>query len=79
MTIDKGEEMPGHLACKNNGSLHKLDDGENLISQMSNYFEFLSKNTFNKEPLWTAPYLDAWGLGLMVTVAIPAISKVTGR
>ncbi|KAJ8032799.1 Voltage-dependent calcium channel subunit alpha-2/delta-2 [Holothuria leucospilota] len=78
MTIDKGEELPGRLACKNNGSLHKLDDGENLISQMSNYFEFLSKNTFNKEPLWTAPYLDAWGLGLMVTVAIPAISKVTG-
>ena len=50
-------------------------DGENLIRQMDNYFSFLSTNTLSAAPgLWTDPYLDAWGLGLMVTYAIPAFS-----
>ncbi len=53
--------------------------GENLISQMSNYFDFLGTNVKKSEGLWTSPYLDAWGLGLMVTHAIPCISQVDGR
>lgn len=57
----------------------KLNTGENLISKMSNYFEFLSSNAETTKALWTSPYLDAWGLGIMVTHAIPVISKRTGR
>ena len=53
--------------------------GENLISQMSNYFEFLSQNAEPTEALWTSPYLDAWGLGIMLTHAIPVNSKITGK
>ena len=58
--------------------MKKLVTGENLISQMRNYFDFLSLNAKNSEGLWTSPYLDAWGLGLMVTHAIPCISKLNG-
>ncbi len=47
--------------------------------QMSNYFDFLGRNVKKSEGLWTSPYLDAWGLGLMVTHAIPCISRVDGR
>ncbi len=79
LTQDEGEEFPGRLACRHRGSLKKLMTGENLISQMSNYFDFLGSNVKKSEGLWTSPYLDAWGLGLMVTHAIPCISQVDGR
>lgn len=75
---DDAEEFPGKLACDHRGSMVKLTIGENLISQMNNYFDFLSSNAKSTEPLWTSPYLDAWGLGLMVTYAVPVISKQYG-
>ena len=52
--------------------------GENLITQMDNYFNFLAGSAKNRKGLWTSPYLDAFGLGLMVTHAIPCISSVDG-
>ncbi|XP_060584904.1 voltage-dependent calcium channel subunit alpha-2/delta-3-like [Ruditapes philippinarum] len=76
---EDAEMFPGKLACSHGGSMLKLTTGENLISQMSNYFEFLSSNAKTTKALWTSPYLDAWGLGIMVTHAIPVISKVTKR
>jgi voltage-dependent calcium channel alpha-2/delta-3 len=76
LTIDDGEELPGKLACNNMGSFKKLEDGENLISKMSNYYEFLSSSTYTKEHgLWTSPYIDSGGLGLTITYAVPAVSK----
>ncbi|XP_063967969.1 voltage-dependent calcium channel subunit alpha-2/delta-3-like [Lytechinus pictus] len=78
LTKDDGEEFPGKLACDHRGNMRKLENGEDLISQMEDYFKFLSNNSLNTDGLWTAPYLDSWGLGLMVTIAIPAISQVTG-
>lgn len=76
LTIDEGEELPGKLACSNGGSFRKLTDGENLISKMSNYYEFLSSSTYsNEQGLWTSPYIDSGGLGLTITYAVPAISR----
>ncbi len=47
-----------YKACDNRGSFKKLDDGENLISKMSNYYEYLSSSTYSKEQgLWTSPYI----------------------
>jgi len=79
LVVDDGEAFPGRLACGHRGSFRKLINGENLLSQMSNYFEFLSGNSKNSNGLWTSPYLDAWGLGLLVTHAIPCLSKVDGK
>ena len=76
---EDAEIFPGRLACRHGGSLLKLTSGENLISQMSNYFEFLSSNAEPTQALWTSPYLDAWGLGIMLTHAIPVNSKITGK
>jgi voltage-dependent calcium channel alpha-2/delta-3 len=77
LTIDDGEQLPGHLACENRGSFKKLEDGENLISKMSNYYEFLSSSTFTREHngVWTSPYIDAGGLGLTLTYAVPVVSR----
>ncbi|KAI8499268.1 hypothetical protein Bbelb_230320 [Branchiostoma belcheri] len=79
LTVDDGEEFPGKLACDNRGSMKKLFDTNNIISQMDNYFDFLSANVQTDQGRWTAPYLDAWGLGLMVTFTVPAISKITNK
>ena len=79
LTKDDGELFPGKLACDHDGSMKKLYNGENLISQMVNYFEFLSSNSKNTVGLWTSPYLDAWGLGLMLTHAVPCVSKLSNK
>ncbi|KAK3089549.1 hypothetical protein FSP39_004513 [Pinctada imbricata] len=72
---EDAEVFPGKLACTHRGSFVKLSTGENLIFQMRNYFDFLSSIAKSTEPLWTSPYIDAWGLGIMVTYAIPVLSK----
>lgn len=80
LTADDGEEFPGKLACDNEGFMKKLTDEENIISQMQDYYSFLASNTISiSNVTWTSPYLDASGLGLMVTVAIPVISKITNK
>ncbi|GFO18775.1 voltage-dependent calcium channel subunit alpha-2/delta-2-like [Plakobranchus ocellatus] len=99
LIVEDAEKFPGQLACDHNGSMKKLLTGENLITQMANYFEFLSEiaitsntvmrktkreapekeSTFAENALWTAPYLDSWGLNLMITYAVPVTSKLTGK
>ena len=81
LTLDEGEAFPGKLACSHRGTMTKLTSGENLISHMHDYFHFLSANVAQatRQGLWTSPYLDAWGLGLMVTYALPCVSKIDGR
>lgn len=77
---DEGEEFPGKLACDNEGYMKRLTDEEDIISQMQDYYSFLASNTISiSNVTWTSPYLDASGLGLMVTVAMPVISKVTNK
>ncbi|XP_013386854.1 voltage-dependent calcium channel subunit alpha-2/delta-2 [Lingula anatina] len=79
LTKEDGEIFPGKLACEHRGSMKRIDSGENLISKMSNYFNFLSSNAMNTKGLWTSPYLDAWGLGLLVSYVIPVVSNITGN
>ena len=75
-----GEELPGKLSCDNKGYMKKLTDEDNIISQMQDYYSFLASNTISiSNVTWTSPYLDASGLGLMVTVAMPVISKITNK
>ena len=72
-----GEELPGYLACESDGSFKKLEDGENLITKMSNYYEYLSSSTYSSDNgLWTSPYIDSGGQGLTITYAVPSISKI---
>ncbi|OWA52215.1 putative Voltage-dependent calcium channel subunit alpha-2/delta-2 [Hypsibius exemplaris] len=79
LTVDDGEIFPGKLSCMNDGVMVRLSDGEDLINKMRPYFDYLSQRTMEWDGLWTAPYLDAWGLGVAITYAVPAVSKITGR
>lgn len=67
------------LACENNGHFAILNDGENLINKMFNYFDYLSKASLSVNGSWTSQYIDQWGLGVMLTYAIPVTSNIDGR
>lgn len=56
-----------------------LNDGENLINKMFNYFDYLSKASLSVNGSWTSQYIDQWGLGVMLTYAIPVTSNIDGR
>ena len=74
--VDDGEEFPGKLACDNRGFMKKIVESTNLISQMQDYYDFLTANTQSTATItWSPPYLDALGLGLMVTAAIPVVTN----
>ncbi|XP_028402985.1 voltage-dependent calcium channel subunit alpha-2/delta-1-like isoform X1 [Dendronephthya gigantea] len=78
LVVDDGEEFPGKLACDNRGFMKKIVESTNLISQMQDYYDFLTANTQSTANItWSPPYLDALGLGLMVTAAIPVVTNRT--
>ncbi|CAF2409931.1 unnamed protein product [Rotaria sp. Silwood2] len=76
---DNGQIFPGKLACENDGHFAILNDGENLINKMFNYFDYLSKASLSINGSWTSQYIDQWGLGVMLTYAIPVTSNIDGR
>ena len=67
------------LACENDGHFTILNDGENLINKMFTYFDYLSKASLSNNGSWTSQYIDQWGLGVMLTYAIPVISSINDR
>ncbi|CAF1210710.1 unnamed protein product, partial [Didymodactylos carnosus] len=73
---DNGQVFPGRLACDNNGHFQMLADGENLINKMYHYFDYLSKISLDANGSWTSQYIDQWGLGVMITYAIPVVSTI---
>jgi voltage-dependent calcium channel alpha-2/delta-3 len=58
------------IACQHNGAYTFINDGGNLRTKMQSYYKVFGA-TANRELFWTAPYLDASGLGMMVTAALP--------
>lgn len=78
LVVDDGEEFPGKLACDNRGFMKKIVENSNLISQMQDYYNFLTANTETSATItWSPPYLDALGMGLMVTAAVPVVTNRT--
>jgi voltage-dependent calcium channel alpha-2/delta-3 len=59
------------IACDNKGAYTFIEDGGNLRTKMQSYYQVFGA-TANANIFWTAPYLDASGLGMMVTAALPA-------
>ena len=71
--------LPGRLACYNQGAMAKVTENTEVFRQMAPYFRFLEASSGARDPIWTSPYLDKAGLGLMVTYAVPVYSNITNR
>ena len=81
LTTDQPSDqvLPGELACDNEGAMAVVSSDENVIEQMTPYFSFLAVGSGQRQALWTSPYVDGAGTGLLVTVAVPVYSNVTDR
>ncbi|KAJ1551443.1 hypothetical protein HK096_011013 [Nowakowskiella sp. JEL0078] len=58
-----------NLACANKGVWTKINQGEDPFISMSSYFKFLALGNKNNDVIWTTPYQDDFGLGLVSTAA----------
>ncbi|XP_013417008.1 voltage-dependent calcium channel subunit alpha-2/delta-3 [Lingula anatina] len=67
------------LACENDGSLMRVNSDYNLPEQLSDYFSHIEASSASHQAVWSSPYLDHDGLGLMVTVAVPVYSYFTDQ
>ncbi|XP_076811760.1 VWFA and cache domain-containing protein 1-like isoform X2 [Clavelina lepadiformis] len=54
------------------GVFTQVDNPDLLRSQMASYYNFFKvEDELASDPVWTVPYLDAWGLGVMITASLP--------
>lgn len=59
------------LACKNGGAWTHLDINENdILTRMNSYFLYIADGKYEQEPVWTLPYDDDYGLGMLTTSSI---------
>jgi hypothetical protein len=68
---DADTAVTKRMACMGNGIWQPITSSSDLLSQMSSYFKFLASLRGENEPRWSAKYVDASGLGEMVTVSAP--------
>ncbi|XP_076812144.1 VWFA and cache domain-containing protein 1-like isoform X2 [Clavelina lepadiformis] len=62
--IDESDIRPGVFT--------QVDNPDLLRNQMASYYNFFKvENELASDPVWTVPYLDAWGLGVMITASLP--------
>jgi hypothetical protein len=68
-------ECTGRVACASKGSFQYVPGGVDLPVVLGPYFDYLIKTSTPEmgEVFWSDPYIDAFGLGLMVTIASPVI------
>ncbi len=59
------------LTCLRNGFVEAVANQEQLSDKMTNYFNFLTYGITRRDVVWTEPYMDNSGLGLMITAALP--------
>lgn len=70
-TGNEGSELPGKLGCDNQGVYVQLLSDSNVRSQLSPYYSYIARlsNTANMAISPTSPYIDASGLGRVITLA----------
>lgn len=60
------------LSCKYNGMTFLQNDDDSLMDKFENYFTYLADGANTRYPIWSEPYIDAFGLGEVVTISMPA-------
>ena len=72
-----GTEIPSKLACLFNGIFETIVYANEIVEKMNSYFFSLSLGIENKRPIWTEPYEDSAGLGIMTTCALPVYDRTS--
>eukprot|EP00761_Pharyngomonas_kirbyi_P010550 gb/GECH01010570.1/.p1 GENE.gb/GECH01010570.1/~~gb/GECH01010570.1/.p1 ORF type:complete len:1003 (+),score=253.65 gb/GECH01010570.1/:1-3009(+) len=72
---DADQDIPRKVACDNQGIFFSIQDNASLRTQMGEYYRYFALGINTESTLWTAPYFDVNGLGLILTVALPVYDK----
>eukprot|EP00210_Caulerpa_lentillifera_P005947 g5682.t1 len=71
------DSIPRQIACANNGSWSYIGPETDVLTAMNGYYHFLTNAGSGDSPVWTNPYEDDGGLGMITTVAKPVYSRGT--
>ena len=74
MTREADDAIPRQLACANNGAWSFIGPNTNTFDALNSYYLYFASGR-TELPIWVEPYVDAGGLGLLTTVAIPFFAK----
>ena len=61
--------MAKKIACRTGGVYRGVKDNEDAALAIRMYYEGLAKSFRRDETVWSEPYLDSMGLGLVTTAA----------
>lgn len=87
MSSDADDLIPKRIACENNGVWARIGDGQDPLHKMAAYYQFLASGIDSDVVRWTTPYVDAFGLGNVVSAAravydrtesVPLLTGVVG-
>eukprot|EP00117_Sycon_ciliatum_P006330 scpid15815/ scgid3227/ VWFA and cache domain-containing protein 1 len=80
-TGDEGSELPGMMACSNDGVYVQMLSTRNVRFQLSPYYSYLSRlgNPATDSRQTTSPYIDVNGLGRLITLSVPIYDRVGER
>eukprot|EP00761_Pharyngomonas_kirbyi_P005291 gb/GECH01005296.1/.p1 GENE.gb/GECH01005296.1/~~gb/GECH01005296.1/.p1 ORF type:complete len:1239 (+),score=289.74 gb/GECH01005296.1/:1-3717(+) len=66
-----------HLSCDTGGIMTEIDYDQSLLDQIKPYLNFFTQAQKSTELIWTSPYVDASGLGVLITAAVPLFDENT--
>lgn len=71
--------IPSAIGCQSGGTWAKIADGGNLVTQMSQFYEYYARvtDTSSIRATWVVPYQDSNGGGLVTTVSLPVYDQAT--
>lgn len=69
------DSLPRQIACRNDGSWSSLGEKDDPIVKLQSYSRFLAAAYRVRKPVWTDPYEDAFGLGMITSVTKPFYSS----
>jgi len=71
--------MMAKIAANNDGASMTIADSADLRTAMGSYYDHRAFISASTAPLFTVPYFDASGLGLVTTAAVQVQSTTTGK
>ena len=74
---DSAKKRLADMASITGGITDVVPDSGDLRTALGSYYDFFSSPDPNQGPVFTAPYFDAFGLGLVVTAAMPVFEGST--